>query len=132
MLVLGATNRPQAVDAALLRPGRFDALLYVPPPDEQGRLQVCCYATMNQGHANMQVAPTFPPPLELFVLDVPSLVHRAGGGCVCNQGVIEEKERQFWGKALATDGTLSYMYVAYVICESLGATGTLSWSNNSV
>ncbi|KAF5839902.1 P-loop containing nucleoside triphosphate hydrolase protein [Dunaliella salina] len=40
VLVLGATNRPQAVDAALLRPGRFDALLYVPPPDEEGRLAV--------------------------------------------------------------------------------------------
>jgi len=40
VLVLGATNRPQAVDAALMRPGRFDVLLYVPPPDELGRLQV--------------------------------------------------------------------------------------------
>lgn len=40
VLVMGATNRPQAVDAALVRPGRFDALLYVPPPDEEGRLQV--------------------------------------------------------------------------------------------
>ncbi|GFH12337.1 cell division control 48-like protein B [Haematococcus lacustris] len=40
VLVLGATNRPQAMDAALLRPGRFDSLLYVPPPDEAGRLQV--------------------------------------------------------------------------------------------
>jgi SpoVK/Ycf46/Vps4 family AAA+-type ATPase len=40
VLVLGATNRPQAVDAALMRPGRFDSLLYVPPPDEEGRRQV--------------------------------------------------------------------------------------------
>lgn len=40
VLVLGATNRPGAVDAALMRPGRFDALLYVPPPDAAGRLQV--------------------------------------------------------------------------------------------
>lgn len=40
VLVLGATNRPQALDAALLRPGRFDTLLYVPPPDEAGRLAV--------------------------------------------------------------------------------------------
>ncbi len=37
--VLAATNRPQAVDAALLRPGRLDTLLFVPPPDVQGRLQ---------------------------------------------------------------------------------------------
>ena len=39
VLVLAATNRPQAIDAALLRPGRFDALLFVGPPDLAGRLE---------------------------------------------------------------------------------------------
>lgn len=39
MLVLAATNRPDQLDAALLRPGRFDVQLYVPPPDAQGRLE---------------------------------------------------------------------------------------------
>ncbi|KAL3811002.1 hypothetical protein ACHAXA_002279 [Cyclostephanos tholiformis] len=37
VLVLGATNRPSTIDAALLRPGRFDRVVYVPPPDEAGR-----------------------------------------------------------------------------------------------
>jgi hypothetical protein len=37
--VLAATNRPDQLDLALLRPGRFDAQLYVPPPDLHGRLQ---------------------------------------------------------------------------------------------
>jgi SpoVK/Ycf46/Vps4 family AAA+-type ATPase len=37
VLVLGATNRPNILDAALLRPGRFDSIIYVPPPDEEGR-----------------------------------------------------------------------------------------------
>ena len=37
VLVLGATNRPRTLDAALLRPGRFDRVIYVPPPDELGR-----------------------------------------------------------------------------------------------
>ncbi|KAM0883433.1 hypothetical protein ACQ4PT_031655 [Festuca glaucescens] len=36
IIVLAATNRPKAIDAALLRPGRFDMVLYVPPPDAQG------------------------------------------------------------------------------------------------
>ncbi|MCO5560529.1 hypothetical protein L7F22_014144 [Adiantum nelumboides] len=38
--VIAATNRPDRIDAALLRPGRFDRLLYVGPPDEAARLQI--------------------------------------------------------------------------------------------
>ncbi|GAB0137713.1 hypothetical protein EsDP_00005969 [Epichloe bromicola] len=37
VLVLAATNRPEAVDPALMRPGRFDQVLYVGPPDEAAR-----------------------------------------------------------------------------------------------
>ncbi len=37
VIVLAATNRPDIVDPALLRPGRFEKLIYVPPPDEKGR-----------------------------------------------------------------------------------------------
>jgi cell division protease FtsH len=37
VIVLGATNRPEVLDAALLRPGRFDRRIAVPPPDKDGR-----------------------------------------------------------------------------------------------
>lgn len=37
VVVVGATNRPDALDPALLRPGRFDRLVHVPPPDQQAR-----------------------------------------------------------------------------------------------
>ncbi len=37
VLVLGATNVPWAVDAAFRRPGRFDRMLFVPPPDQVAR-----------------------------------------------------------------------------------------------
>uniref|UniRef100_J3LZA3 AAA+ ATPase domain-containing protein n=2 Tax=Oryza brachyantha TaxID=4533 RepID=J3LZA3_ORYBR len=40
IIVLAATNRPNAIDAALLRPGRFDMVLYVPPPDVEGRYDI--------------------------------------------------------------------------------------------
>ncbi|KAG6019787.1 hypothetical protein E4U41_003076 [Claviceps citrina] len=37
VLVLAATNRPEAIDPALMRPGRFDQVLYVGPPDQPAR-----------------------------------------------------------------------------------------------
>ena len=40
VIIIAATNRPDIIDAALLRPGRFDRLLYVPPPDKEARIQI--------------------------------------------------------------------------------------------
>ena len=40
VLVLGATNAPWHLDSAFLRPGRFDRLIFVPPPDEPARDQI--------------------------------------------------------------------------------------------
>lgn len=40
VIVVGATNRPTLIDPALLRPGRFDELVYVGTPDKKGREQI--------------------------------------------------------------------------------------------
>ncbi len=40
VVVIGATNRPDILDPALLRPGRFDRLVYVRPPDKRSRLAI--------------------------------------------------------------------------------------------
>ena len=40
VVVMAATNRPDIVDTALLRPGRFDRLLYIPLPDRGSRLHI--------------------------------------------------------------------------------------------
>jgi cell division protease FtsH len=40
VIVLGATNRPEILDPALLRPGRFDRRIAVQPPDRVGRRQI--------------------------------------------------------------------------------------------
>ncbi len=40
VVVIGATNRPDMVDNALLRPGRFDRLIYTPVPDQKARLEI--------------------------------------------------------------------------------------------
>src|SRR5436309_2219851 len=40
VIVLGATNRPEILDPALLRPGRFDRRVFVNPPDREGRTKI--------------------------------------------------------------------------------------------
>jgi len=40
VVVIAATNRPDLIDQALLRPGRFDRVIKVPPPDRRARLEI--------------------------------------------------------------------------------------------
>jgi transitional endoplasmic reticulum ATPase len=40
VIIIATTNRPQTLDPALLRPGRFDKIFYVPPPDEEARKDI--------------------------------------------------------------------------------------------
>jgi len=47
VIVIGATNRPDLVDQALLRPGRFDQSVLVKPPDKEGRVQIFKVHTKN-------------------------------------------------------------------------------------
>ncbi|EPQ54885.1 AAA-domain-containing protein [Gloeophyllum trabeum ATCC 11539] len=70
--VVAATNRPEAIDSALMRPGRLDRILYVGPPDQSGReeilkikiagmsvedgLDVCEIATLTEGCSGAEIA----------------------------------------------------------------------------
>ena len=47
VVVIAATNRPDIIDPALLRPGRFDKLIYVPPPDLNARIEILKIHTRN-------------------------------------------------------------------------------------
>ncbi|MGB3443553.1 MAG: AAA family ATPase [Actinophytocola sp.] len=47
VVVVGATNRPELIDPALLRPGRLERLVYVPPPDADARTAILKAAARN-------------------------------------------------------------------------------------
>lgn len=40
VFIIGATNRPDIIDSAILRPGRLDQLIYIPLPDDKSRIQI--------------------------------------------------------------------------------------------
>ncbi|HEX5457483.1 MAG TPA: CDC48 family AAA ATPase [Candidatus Nitrosotalea sp.] len=40
VVVLGISNRPDLIDPSLIRPGRLDLIIFVPPPDEKGRFEI--------------------------------------------------------------------------------------------
>jgi transitional endoplasmic reticulum ATPase len=56
VLVLGATNRPDILDPALLRPGRFDIQLEIPLPDARGRRDIFRIALRDKP-ATLDVSP---------------------------------------------------------------------------
>merc|ERR1712137_1332797 len=54
VFVIGATNRPDIIDTALMRPGRLDQLIYIPMPDLDSRLGIL-RATLRKGPVSKDV-----------------------------------------------------------------------------
>jgi transitional endoplasmic reticulum ATPase len=48
VVVIAATNRPDIVDSALLRPGRFDRMLFIPLPNKEARMEIFKIHTVNK------------------------------------------------------------------------------------
>jgi transitional endoplasmic reticulum ATPase len=79
VVVIGATNRPNLIDPALLRPGRFDELIYVPVPDEPGRRRILAIHTEAMPLAKDVDLDSLAARTERFTgADLEDLVRRAG------------------------------------------------------
>ena len=79
VVVIGATNRPALVDPALLRPGRFDELVYVGTPDKAGRAHILGIHTAKMPLADDVDLPALAGKTERFTgADLEDLVRRAG------------------------------------------------------
>lgn len=79
VVVIGATNRPNLIDPALLRPGRFDELIYVSVPDLHGRRRVLAIHTARMPLADDVDLDQLAEQTERFTgADLEDLVRRAG------------------------------------------------------
>jgi len=79
VVVIGATNRPNLVDPALLRPGRFDELIYVGTPDKAGREHILGIHTARMPlAANVDLAAVAGETDRFTGADLEDVVRRAG------------------------------------------------------
>jgi transitional endoplasmic reticulum ATPase len=79
VVVIGATNRPTLIDPALLRPGRFDELIYVGVPDTAGRRRIIAIHTKGMPLADDVDLEKIAQRSERFTgADLEDLVRRAG------------------------------------------------------
>jgi transitional endoplasmic reticulum ATPase len=79
VVVIGATNRPTLIDPALLRPGRFDELIYVGTPDTAGRRRILAIHTRRMPLADDVDLEWLAQHTERFTgADLEDLVRRAG------------------------------------------------------
>jgi cell division protease FtsH len=107
IVVLGATNRPEDLDEALLRPGRFDRKVHVPLPDRKGRRAILASHTkekpiQDKDKALDLIAQTTP---DLSGADLASIINEAA--ILCAQKNREEiglaeleesRDKVRWGK----------------------------------
>lgn len=79
IVVIAATNRPDIVDRAVLRPGRFDRLIYAPEPNEKSRLQIFKIYTKNIPLSNDVDLPQLAATTKYYSgADIESLCREAG------------------------------------------------------
>ncbi|OGS42658.1 MAG: ATPase [Euryarchaeota archaeon RBG_16_62_10] len=101
VFVIAATNRPDIVDPALLRPGRFDKLLLIPVPDEATRLKILQVHTKEMPLDNVDLA-SLAKRLEGYVgADIENLCREAALTALRHSKTASKVTAQHFEQALA-------------------------------
>jgi transitional endoplasmic reticulum ATPase len=101
VLVLASTNRPDIIDTALLRPGRFDRLILVPAPEADGRLEIFKVHTKNMPIAKDVDLVELAQLTDGFSgADIENLVREAGTIALREDRKTQEIKREHFEEAL--------------------------------
>jgi transitional endoplasmic reticulum ATPase len=102
IVVIGATNRPALIDPALMRPGRFDELVYVGTPDEAGREHILgIHTRVMPLAADVDLAALAKATDRFTGADLEDVVRRAGMIAIRRSGGdVKEVSKQDFDEAL--------------------------------
>jgi transitional endoplasmic reticulum ATPase len=77
VLVLGTTNAPWHIDSAFRRPGRFERIIFVPPPDEEARVEIYKIKLTNKPKGNIDIAQIAKKSPEFSGADIDAIINLA-------------------------------------------------------
>jgi transitional endoplasmic reticulum ATPase len=100
VVVIGATNRPDILDPALLRPGRFDRQVFVPAPDERARLEIFKIHTKNMPLKGVDLKRLAKQTEGYSGADIESLVREAGLNALRENINAKEVVKKHFDKAM--------------------------------
>ena len=102
VVVIAATNRPDLIDPAVLRPGRFDRRVYVPPPDYGARLKILQIKTRDMPRDNAVVLEEITRRMEGYSgADIDSVVREAAINALRRDPDVETVTLPDFEKAMA-------------------------------
>ena len=102
VMVIAATNRPDIVDPALLRPGRFDKLILIPVPDESSRMKILQVHTKDMPLEKVDLA-AISKRLEGYVgADIENLCREAGLAALRKSKTAAKVTSEHFDEALAS------------------------------
>ena len=101
VIIIGATNRPDMLDPAILRPGRFDRLVLVSPPTKEGRLEILKIHTKNMPLSKDVSIEKIAELTEGYVgADIESLVREAAMLALRKDREVKEVSKKYFDEAM--------------------------------